>query len=91
MYLGTVNTTSNSLHAQTTLHQDSRVEIVPEDLPQKVKESILDDEELKAMPITKAFKVTDMDGTVTYEAHFGMEEETIVKKYDDEGKDITDE
>ncbi|GGF20526.1 hypothetical protein GCM10011339_05700 [Echinicola rosea] len=90
MYFGTVTTPSLNLHAQTSIHQDNRVEIVPEDLPLKVKEAILDDEELKTMPITKAFKVTDMDGSVTYEAHFGMEEETIVKKYDEEGEEIED-
>ncbi|WP_162633154.1 hypothetical protein [Echinicola strongylocentroti] len=91
MSFGTVNSPSAILHAQTTIHQDNRVEIVPEDLPQKVKEAILDDEELKTMPITKAYKVTDMDGSITYEAHFGMEEETIVKKYDEEGEEITEE
>lgn len=72
------------------IFQDTRLEILPEDLPSKVKEAILEDEETKAAPVSKAFKVTAEDGTITYELTFGLEEESFEKKYDADGNEIVD-
>ncbi|GGZ36823.1 hypothetical protein GCM10007049_32750 [Echinicola pacifica] len=69
--------------------QDSKVQIEPEELPQKVKESILDNEEVKMLPVSEAFKVTDQQGEVSYEVQFGMEE-TVIKTYDEEGNELED-
>jgi len=70
--------------------QQGKVEIEPEDLPQAVKDTILDSEETKSLPISNAYQVTDAEGEVTYEVVFGVEEESITKTYDSEGKEIVD-
>ncbi|GAB3664962.1 hypothetical protein GCM10028791_40670 [Echinicola sediminis] len=78
---------SNTMVEQTL---QGKVEIQPEDLPQAVKETILDSEETKTLPISKAYQVTDAEGEVTYEVTFGIEEEATTKTYDAEGKEIVD-
>ncbi len=74
-----------------TQSQEGREEIQPEDLPQEVKDTILESEETKTLAISKAYKVTDAEGTVTYEVTFGVEEEAITKTYDDQGKEVVEE
>ncbi|QDH78603.1 hypothetical protein FKX85_05980 [Echinicola soli] len=69
---------------------DQREEISPEDLPKKVVQAVLDSEETNGRVVSKVFKVTESDGTVHYEIKFGTEEESLIKKYDEKGKEITD-
>ncbi|WP_186755769.1 hypothetical protein [Echinicola salinicaeni] len=66
-------------------------EIKAEDLPQAVKDTITESEETQSLTITKAYKMLNIDGTVTYEVKFGMEEDAVTKKYDAEGNEIIEE
>ncbi|UCS94453.1 hypothetical protein KZP23_05345 [Echinicola marina] len=66
-------------------------EIKAEDLPQAVKDTITESEETQALTISKAYKMLNADGTVTYEVQFGMEEDAVTKKYDAEGNEIIEE
>ncbi|WP_200975409.1 hypothetical protein [Echinicola sp. 20G] len=78
----------NTVITQSVL---DRVEIKPMDLPEDVKDTILESEETKSSPISKAYEVTDTKGKVHYEVTFGIEEEAITKKYDFKGNDITED
>lgn len=75
---------------ETVQTLQDRVKIEPEDLPQVVKDTILDSEETKSLTISEAYQVTDAEGTITYEVTFGVEEEALTKKYDSEGNEITE-
>ncbi|MDN3668932.1 hypothetical protein QWY93_06285 [Echinicola jeungdonensis] len=70
---------------------EDKVEIEAENLPQAVKDTILGSEETKALAISKAYQITDAEGTLSYEVVFGMEEDALTKKYDAEGKEISEE
>ncbi len=64
-----------------------RIKINPEDLPEPVKKAIAENEEVNHLQISQAFKVTD-DDKVHYVVTFGLENESITKKYDSEGGEI---
>ncbi len=66
---------------------EDREKINPEELPQPVKKSIAENEEISELPISQAYKVTD-DDKVYYEVTFGIESEAITKKFDSEGGEI---
>jgi hypothetical protein len=68
------------------LMQD-KVKINPEDLPEPVKKAIAENDEVNHLQVSQAYKVTD-DDKVYYEVTFGLENESITKKYDSEGGEI---
>ncbi len=87
------------LHAQETTEHEStemtqiaqdRVRIEADSLPEMVRTSISDNQELASLQITEAYEVTDADGEVHYEVMFLKEDETLTKKFDSEGKEIDD-
>ncbi|WP_460544813.1 hypothetical protein, partial [Echinicola sediminis] len=62
-----------------------KIEILPEDLPQAVKDSIEEGETTKDLTIYKAYQLTDDEGNVIYKVKFGEGEDIITKNYDAEG------
>ncbi|MBD8487742.1 hypothetical protein IFO69_03170 [Echinicola sp. CAU 1574] len=74
----------------TKVIQD-KIEIAPEDLPQAIKDTIVENDETKDLTISNAYQLTDAEGNVTYKVKFGMEEESITKEYDAEGNEIVEE
>ncbi len=69
------------------LAQD-KAEIKPEDLPQAVKDTILESEDTKDLVISKAYQITDEEGNVHYKVVFGEDEDAVTKKYDAEGNEV---
>ncbi|WP_186756187.1 hypothetical protein [Echinicola salinicaeni] len=73
------------------LSDQDKVEILPEDLPQPVKDAIADSDETKDWTISKVYQMTDDEGSVIYKVMFGEGEESITKKYNAEGKEIKED
>ncbi|MEP0710456.1 hypothetical protein [Algoriphagus sp.] len=71
--------------------QQEKVKIEAEALPDAVKTAIAANEEVKALPITEAFQITQLDGKFHFEVIFDNgTEEKLTKKYDQEGNEITE-
>ncbi|MBD8490295.1 hypothetical protein IFO69_16200 [Echinicola sp. CAU 1574] len=78
------------INGSYALFQDNKKEIDAEDLPKAVKKTILESKETKAVPIYKAYELTNPDSTITYKISFGLEEPEFSKTYDEEGNEVND-
>lgn len=70
-------------------YQDDKIEIDEADLPQAIKDAILNDSELEDLEIDKVYQVTK-DNQLFYKVKFdgGAFGEDVTKKYDATGKEI---
>ncbi|WP_194777613.1 hypothetical protein [Pararhodonellum marinum] len=86
-------TTTNMISFEQTVQkkQDKdKKEIMADELPQAVRTSIAQHTEVRALPISKAWKMTKDDGKVYYKVDFGQGEETMSKKFNEDGTEVTD-
>ncbi|RAI86017.1 hypothetical protein [Algoriphagus yeomjeoni] len=83
---------TTTLNATTKMEiQQEKVKIETDALPDPIKASIAANEEVKALVIAEAFKVSKVDGTTHFEVVFDNgTEEKLTKKYDEEGNEIKD-
>lgn len=76
------------LQADQVQIQQEKTEIDQKELPQKVKEAIIEGKETSTLKISKAWKVTEADGKISYEVTFEKASGAFIKEYDEEGKEI---
>lgn len=74
---------------ETTISQD-KVKLEPQDLPQTIKESIANDDEISGLQITEAWQVTDENGSMYYHIKFDEGGDEVEKKYNAQGEEIED-
>lgn len=71
--------------------QEGKVKIEPDTLPDPVKTSIANDEEVKSLTIAEAWQWTLPDGSFQFQVVFDNgTEEKLSKKYDKDGNEIKD-
>lgn len=71
--------------------QEGKVKIEPDTLPDPVKTSIANDEEVKSLTIIEAWQWTMPDGSFQFQVVFDNgTEEKLSKKYDKDGNEIKD-
>ncbi|MBS9524889.1 hypothetical protein KIH41_11735 [Litoribacter ruber] len=83
-------TTTPPTEPQTEINQD-RVKIAPDDLPQAVRNSISEKDDVRDLRITEAYQVTNMEGELHYEVHFDKAGEAVTKKYDAQGNEVRED
>lgn len=89
--IATPHLTLNQVSPIGTEIQQEKVKIEADALPDAVKTTISADEEVKALAVTEAFQITQLDGTFHFEVIFDNgTEEKLTKKYDQEGNEIKD-
>jgi hypothetical protein len=75
---------------QTEISQD-RVRVAPDDLPQAVRNSISEKEDVRDLRIAEAYQITNEEGELHYEVHFDKEGERVSKKYDAQGNEVRED
>ena len=79
----------NNSTPMEVIAQQEKVKIEAEALPDAVKATITESEEVKALPIAEAYQITQLDGKFHFEVIFDNgTEEKLTKKYDQEGNEI---
>ncbi|MFD2202478.1 hypothetical protein [Shivajiella indica] len=72
------------------INDQEKVQLDPNHLPEKVKNTIENNEEIKDLPITQAWQIIEEDGTSHFKVKFDIGGEELIKIYDPEGKEIID-
>jgi len=87
--MATPQLTLNQISPLSTEIQQEKVKIEADALPDSVKITIEEDEEVKVLAIAEAFQITQLDGKFQFEVIFDNgTEEKMSKKYDQEGNEI---
>lgn len=69
--------------------QEEKTQIKPDALPDPVKQTIVGDETLKAFPVSEAWQIKSVDGTMTFKVAFDNgTADKLWKTYDPEGNEI---
>ena len=86
----TTETEAEEQNVERSLEQD-RIGIATDDLPEMVRRSIHEGDEVRDLRIAEAYQVTNDEGELHYEIHFDRDGERVTKKYDAQGNEVRED
>jgi len=72
-------------------HDQDRIRIATDDLPEMVRRSIHEGDEVRDLRIAEAYQITNDEGELHYEVHFDRDGERVTKKYDAQGNEVRED